>query len=136
VGRYRIAGTPPEDFRPVATQVRAGSSAYGDSKSEPRPTASGRVRDSTGRGTERMEAKKAPAKNDKAERNINDFAVDLMAAQRSCPICKRPLWKEKYDAVVKGHLSMDLEIEIAPEEIIPRGFCISAVVAPAAYSVS
>lgn len=83
-----------------------------------------------------MEAKKEPAKNDKADRSINDFAVDLMAAQRSCSICKRPLWKEKYDAVVKGHLSMDLEIEIAPEEIIPRGFCISAVVAPAAYSLS
>ena len=26
-----------------------------------------------------MEAKKKPAKNDKTERNINDFAVDLMA---------------------------------------------------------
>jgi hypothetical protein len=29
------------------------------------------------------------------------------------------LWKEKYDTVVKGHVWMDLEIEIAPEEIIP-----------------
>jgi hypothetical protein len=90
-------------------------------KANPRPTASGRVRDSTGRGTKRMEAKKEPAKNDKADRNINDFAVDLMAAQRSCPICKRPLWKEKYDAVVKGHLSMDLEIEIAPGGDHPPG---------------
>ena len=64
-----------------------------------------------------MEAKKKPAKNDKTERNIIDFAIDLMAAQRSCPICERPLWKP-------------------PEEIIPQGFCMSAVVAPAAYSVS
>jgi hypothetical protein len=68
-----------------------------------------------------MEGKKEPAKNDKAERNINDFAVDLMAAQRSCPICKRLLWKEKYDAVVKGCLSMDLEIEIAPGGDHPPG---------------
>jgi hypothetical protein len=27
-----------------------------------------------------MEAKKKPAKNDKTERNINDFTIDLMAA--------------------------------------------------------
>jgi hypothetical protein len=67
-----------------------------------------------------MEAKKKPAKSDKAERNINDFTVDLMAAQRSCP-CKRPLWKEKYDSVVKGHLWMDLEIEIAPGGDHPPG---------------
>jgi len=68
-----------------------------------------------------MEAKKKPAQNDKTERNINDFAIDLMAAQRSCPICKRPLWKEKYDTVVKGHVWMDLEIEIAPGGDHPPG---------------
>ena len=69
-----------------------------------------------------MEAKKKPAKHDKTERNINDFPVDLMAVLRSCPISKRPSWKEKYDAAAKGHVWMDLEIEIAPEEIIPQGF--------------
>jgi len=68
-----------------------------------------------------MEAKKKPAKNDKTERNINELAIDLMAAQRSCPICKRPLWKEKYDTVVKGHVWMDLEIEIAPGGDHPPG---------------
>ena len=83
-----------------------------------------------------MEAKKKPAKNDKTERNINDFTVDLMAVLRSCPISKRPSWKEKYDAVVKGHVWMDLEIEIAPGGDHPPGVCISVVVAPAAYSVS
>jgi len=44
-----------------------------------------------------------------------------MAAQRSCPICKLPLWKEKYDAVVKGHVRMDLEIEIVPGGDHPPG---------------
>ncbi len=83
-----------------------------------------------------MEAKKKSAKNDKTERNINNFAVDLMAVQRSCPICKRPSWKEKYDAVVKGHVWIDLEIEIAPGGDHPPGVCISVVIAPAAYSVS
>jgi len=68
-----------------------------------------------------MEAKKKSAKNDKTERNINNFAVDLMAVQRSCPICKRPSWKEKYDAVVKGHVWMDLEIQIAPGGDHPPG---------------
>jgi hypothetical protein len=83
-----------------------------------------------------MEAKKKPAKNDKTERNINDFPDDLMAVLRSCPISKRPSWKEKYDAAAKGHVWMDLEIEIAPEEDHPPGVCILVVVAPAAYSVS
>ena len=73
-----------------------------------------------------MEAKKKPAKNDKTERNINDLAIDLMATQRSCPICKRPLWKKKYDTVVKGHVWMDLEIEIAPGgRSSPRGLYFS-----------
>ena len=44
-----------------------------------------------------------------------------MAAQRSRPICKLPLWREKYDAVVKGHVRMDLEIEIAPGGDHPPG---------------
>lgn len=66
---------PRKDVRRGATDVRAGSSANGLSESESGPTTSGSVRDSTGRGTERMEAKKKPAKNDKTERNINDFAV-------------------------------------------------------------
>ena len=74
-----------------------------------------------GRDTKRMEAKKKPAKNDKAERNINDIAVDLMVAERTCPICKRPLWKEKYDAVVKGHLWVDLKMQIAPGGDHPPG---------------
>ena len=55
-----------------------------------------------------MEAKKKPAKNDKTERNINDFAVDLMAVQRSCPIC------------IVGR-EIDLEIEIAPGGDHPPG---------------
>jgi hypothetical protein len=83
-----------------------------------------------------MEAKKKPAKNDKTERNINDFPVDLMAVLRRCPISKRPSWKEKYDAVAKGHVWMDLKIEIAPGGDHPPGVCISVVVAPVAYSFS
>jgi hypothetical protein len=96
---------------PTRTYGRSGRQLrYGVSESESRPTTFGSVRAFNWTRHEKNGSEKKPAKNDKSERNINDFAaVDLMAAQRSCPICKLPLWKEKYDAVVKGHVRMDLE---------------------------
>jgi 26S proteasome regulatory complex component len=71
---WRTTGTPPKDVWRGATDVRAGGSAYGLSESESRPSTSGSVRDSTGRGTNEWKRRKKPAKNDKTERNINDFS--------------------------------------------------------------